>query len=275
MKPFKLKIGNAVVYILLLCLAILAMYSMHRCSMSADKEALPSSSGGDTIDVAIEYSPLSFYTYNDTLGGFNYDLLKLLAEKHGLVLKFHPVVSLSNALKHIDKNTYDILAAELPVTSDYKDRYSLLEPVLLDKRVLVQLKDSVTGDVRIKSQLDLANDSVWIVDGSSVKGRIENLGREIGDTIYIKSDPEYGSEYLFLMTALGEIKQAVISERVAKAMADEYPQVDVSTGISFNQFQSWVASNRRPELKDSLNRWIADIKLTPEYKELERRYLNE
>ena len=72
------------------------------------------------------------------------------------------------------------------------------------------------------------------------------------------------------MTALGEIKQAVISEKVARAMVEEYPQVDVSTGISFNQFQSWVASNRRPELKDSLNKWIAEIKLTPEYTELER-----
>ena len=247
MKPLKLKIGSTAVYVGLLAMVILSMCFLHKCSASAEHEADPISSGGDTIDVAIEYSPLSFYTYEDTLGGFNYDLLKLLASRHGLVLKFHPVVSLSNDLKRIDDNTYDVLAAELPVTAEYKDRYDLLEPVLLDKRVLVQLKDSATGDVRIKSQLDLAHDSVWIVDGSSVKGRIENLGREIGDTIYIKSDPEYGSEYLFLMTALGEIKQAVISERVAKTMSDEYPQVDVSTGISFHQFQSWVASNRRPE----------------------------
>ena len=272
MRPLNLKIGNIAVYVIMLCIAVLAMCGLHHCSLSADGDGKTVSSGGDTIDVAIEYSPLSFYTYNDTLGGFNYDLLKLLASKHGLTLKFHPVVSLSNALSHIEDNTYDILAAELPVTAEYKDKYELLEPVLLDKRVLVQLKDTLTGDVRVKSQLDLAHDSVWIVDGSSVKGRIDNLSREIGDTIYIKSDPEYGSEYLFIMTALGEIKQAVISERVAKAMADEYPQVDVSTGISFNQFQSWVASKRRPELKDSLNKWIKEIKLTPEYKDLEERY---
>ena len=233
MTPVKLKIGNIIVYVVLLCLVILTMVSLHRCSKFSNSETKMESSGGDTIDVAIEYSPLSFYT------------------------------------------SYDVLAAELPVTADYKDRYSLLEPVLLDKRVLVQLKDSITGEVPVKSQLDLAGDSVWIVDGSSVKDRIENLCKEIGDTVYVKSDPEYGSEYLFLMTALGETKQAVISEKVARAMVEEYPQVDVSTGISFNQFQSWVASNRRPELKDSLNKWIAEIKLTPEYTELERRYLSE
>ena len=40
-------------------------------------------SGGDTIDVALEYSPLSFYTYGDTLGGYNYDLLRLISKQQG------------------------------------------------------------------------------------------------------------------------------------------------------------------------------------------------
>lgn len=106
MKPLKLKIGSTAVYVGLLAMVILSMCFLHKCSASAEHEADPISSGGDTIDVAIEYSPLSFYTYEDTLGGFNYDLLKLLASRHGLVLKFHPVVSLSNALKRIDDNTY-------------------------------------------------------------------------------------------------------------------------------------------------------------------------
>ncbi len=83
----------------------------------------------------------------------------------------------------------------------------------------------------------------------------------------------YGPEQLFLMTALGEIKQAVINERVAEAMAKDYPDVDISTDISFTQFQSWIVSNKRPEMRDSIDKWIKEIKLTPEYKELEKRYL--
>lgn len=101
--------------------------------------------GGDTIDVAIEYSPMSFYRYNDTLGGFNYDLLRTIAKRHDMTLKFHPIVSLSQSLEYIDNNTYDLLAADLPATADFKERYTLLEPVLLDKQVLVQRRDSTSG----------------------------------------------------------------------------------------------------------------------------------
>lgn len=270
-KPIKKK-NNAIVLLAGLGLAIGAMYSLRRCN-SSDMPWRPVASGGDTIDVAIEYSPMSFYRYNDTLGGFNYDLLRTIAQRHGMTLKFHPIVSLSQSLEYIDNNTYDLLAADLPATADFKERYTLLEPVLLDKQVLVQRRDSTSGVPHVKSQLDLAGDTVWIVEGSSVESRITNLGREIGDTIYMRFEPEYGAEQLFLMVATGEINNAVISERVARDLVKDYPDVDISTNISFTQFQSWIISEKRPSLGDSLNLWISDFKKTKEYDALMKRYV--
>lgn len=270
-KPIKKK-NNAVVLLAGLGLALGAMYSLHRCS-HPDTPWHPVASGGDTVDVAIEYSPMSFYSYKDTLGGFNYDMLRIIARRHGITLKFHPIVSLSQSLEFIDDNTYDILAADLPATADFKERYTLLEPVLLDKQVLVQRRDTTSGEPHIKSQLDLAGDTVWIVEGSTVESRIANLGREIGDTIHMRFEPEYGAEQLFLMVATGEIGNAVISERVARDLAKDYPDVDISTNISFTQFQSWIISEKRPSLSDSLNLWIRDFKTTREYDALLKRYI--
>lgn len=269
-QPIKKK-SNTIVLLAGLGLALGAMYSLRRCGHS-DVPPRHVSSGGDTIDVAIEYSPMSFYRYEDTLGGFNYDLLRIIARDHGLTLKFHPIVSLSQSLGYIEDNTYDILAADLPATADFKDNYNLLEPVLLDRQVLVQRRDS-TGEAPVKSQLDLAGDTVWVVEGSSVKSRIVNLGHEIGDTIYMKCEPEYGAEQLVILVATGEINNAVISERVACDMAKDYPDIDISTNISFTQFQSWIVSEKRPSLSDSLNLWINDIKATGEYDALRKRYL--
>lgn len=263
--------GHVVLYLILLIVIVGLFYSLRKCNRSYLSDELRPS-GGDTLDVAIEYLPISFYTIEDTLGGFNYDLMRMIAERHGLKLKFHPVVTLSKALQYIENDTYDILAADIPLTAEFKERYAFLEPVLLDKQVLVQLRDS-SGNARVNNQLDLAGDTVWIVDGSSIESRIINLGHEIGDTIYVEHEKLYGPEQLFLMTALGEIKQAVINERVAEAMAKDYPDVDISTDISFTQFQSWIVSNKRPEMRDSIDKWIKEIKLTPEYKELENRYL--
>ena len=52
-------------------------------------ESRPSS--GDTLDIAIEYSPVTYYTYEDTLGGYNYDLLRMMSDSAGCPMKFHPV----------------------------------------------------------------------------------------------------------------------------------------------------------------------------------------
>lgn len=264
--------SRILLYLLLLIAVIGIMFSLKRCSYTSIKQH-QTHSGGDTIDVAIEYSPLSIYTYNDTLGGFNYDLLRIIASEHNLKLKFHPVVTLKDALKGIEESKYDILAASLPVTSENKDKYLFSQPVYLDRQVLVQLKDSITGKCRVKNQLDLAGDTVWVVESSPIASRVSNLAREIGDTIYTIYEPLYGAEQLFIMTATGEIKYAIINERIAKELASDYPNVDISTDISFTQFQSWILNQDKQQLADSINSWLTKVKETPKYKALERRYL--
>lgn len=229
-------------------------------------------SAGDTVNVLIEYTPPSFYTYDDTLGGFDYDMLRQLAASHGFVLKFHPVVSLSRALATIEDGRADLLVAEVPMTQEYRLRYRFLEPVRIDRQVLVQRRDTLTGTVHISGQLDLAGDTVWVVDGSSVESRIRNLAHEIGDTIHVRTEPGYSSELLFIMTALGQIDRAVVSEQVAQRLVSDYPDIDISTSISLSQFQSWIAGSRLPWLADSLDQWISQYKNKSDYQKLLNRY---
>ena len=256
-----------------LILVMMMMYPLRKCSYTPGN-IIQMPSGGDTIDVAIEYAPLSLYRYDDTIGGFDYDMLRELASKHNLTIKFHPVVSLPRSLELISDDVYDILAANIPVTSEFKENYTFLEPVLLDRQVLVQRRNPETGKGSITSQLDLAGDTLWVVDGSSSMSRISNLSHEIGDTIYVNTIPDCSSEQLFIMTAIGDVKQSVINESVARSLAKDYPDIDISTEISFSQFHSWVISGKRPELQDSLNNWIKQYKSTPQYRALTKRYIH-
>lgn len=272
MKELKSMYARPVLYAIALVVTVIAMVSLRRCSQS-HKENSGAVSQTDTIDVAIEYSPLSFYTYADTLGGFNYDLLNHIAAVHGVVLNFHPAVSLSQSLENLDNGLYDILVADIPLTYQYREKLNFLEPVMTDRQVLVQLRDSVTHKPPVVRQLDLAGDTVWVIAGSSVVDRIYSLSQEIGDTIYVRCDSVNGAEQLFILTALGQIKHAVINERVARQMAKDYPQTDISVPVSFPQFQSWIAGDRRPWLADSLNSWIRQAKTDETYKALTKRYL--
>lgn len=273
MQKLKQYNGRFLTYILLLLFVAIIMYMLKTCSYEKGHH-INTPSGGDTIDVAIEYSPLSLYTYDDTLGGFNYDLIRKIATEHNLNVKFHPIVSLTDATSKLEKGLYDILIAEFPLTTEFNNKYLFTIPIYLDRQVLVQRIDSVTLNRRIKSQLDLAGDSIWVVANSPLAHRITNLAREIGDTICIISDSTYAAEQLFIMTAIGEIKQAVINEKVAQKLAKKYPFVDISTDISFTQFQPWIVNKNDSILRDSLNSWIQTIKLNQYYNSLSNKYLN-
>ena len=266
-----------VIYAVLLIIAIVAMIALKRCGNTQfGSKAEPHQSGGDTIDVAIEYSPISYYTYADTLGGFEYDLLRLIASQQQQPVKFHPIVTLQKALDGLKKGEYDLLVAQFPVTVSNKQQFLFTDPVYLDRQVLVQRKDPETGKAKVNSQLDLAGCTLHIVKGSPMKEHIEGLSREIGGDIHIVVDDIYGPEQLFLQVATGEIEYAVINESIAASLVKDYSkEVDVATAISFSQFQSWVLNKNDSTLCGKLNMWLKQAQELPQYGSLVSRYFSD
>ena len=263
-----------IIYLALTIAAAGAMWGTSRCGGGGDSrfgDTAPAPSGGDTIDVAIEYAPLSFYRQGDTIGGFNYEMLTALARRGNLTIKYHPVTDLANPLDGLNDGTYDIVVSDIPVTSSIKEEYHCTPDVYLDRQVLVQLRDSVKG-VAIRTQLDLAGSDVWVVNGSPATDRLRNLQREIGDTIVLHTVEGYGSEQLFMMVAAGEIPRCVINESMARALATRCPDIDISTGISFTRFQTWVMAKNNRQLASRIDSLITDFKSTEAYSELIRQY---
>ena len=260
--------GQMILYLTLLAMVVACMVALSMCDKPVvDAPSRPS--GGDTLDIAIEYSPVTYYTYDDTLGGYNYDLLRLMSERMGCPMKFHPVVTLEKALGGLEDGHYDIVVAQFPMTAGDTSRFAFTNPIYIDQQVLVQSRDRKL----IHSQLDLAGDTVWVVKGSPMVGRIASLSREIGDTIYVHADDMYGPEQLMMMVSAGEIRYAVVNRSIARAMASRLPNLDRSVAISLSQFQSWMVTKQRQSLCDSLNQWHEQIKLdTATYLGLQRRY---
>ena len=257
-----------ILYGTLLAVVVACMVALSMCDKPLEApDSRPS--GGDTLDIAIEYSPVTYYTYDDTLGGYNYDLLRMMSSKVGCPLKFHPVVTLEKALAGLENGRYDMLVAQFPMTAGDTSRFAFTDPIYIDQQVLVQRRDSRS----IHSQLDLAGDTVWVVKGSPMIGRIASLSREIGDTIYVHVDDLYGPEQLMMMVSSGEIRYTVVNRSIARAMASRLPNLDRSVAISLSQFQSWMVAKDRQSLCDSLNRWHRQLKQdTAAYLNLQRRY---
>lgn len=229
--------------------------------------------GGDTLAVAIEMSPLTYTLHNDTAEGFDYSILRAIASKHNLALDFYPFSQLEEAFRGLSKHRYNLVVASIPATKALREYFPLTDAVYLDKQVLVQRRDSLSGRGPVTSQELLRGDTVWIAEGSPFGTRLRNMSKELGDTIYIETLPKYSSEHLAILTALGEVRQAVVPEAIAKQIAPDYPCLDISTPISFNQFQCWAVAPGDSALLDSLNTWLGEFRATAEYRQLTEKYL--
>ncbi len=242
-------------YVLLLTVAAGLMIGMRQCSMKGIGERHEPIAGGDTINVAIEISPMGVTTVGDSLGGYYYDLIRQAAAKHGHILRFHPFTQLHTALEGLDEGRYQIVVSDIPATADMKERYLFVQPGEIDKQVLVQRKDSM-GMVPYASQFDLARKHITLPHNSPFISRLRNLSHEIGDTIYVTEDPQYSTEQLVIMTAIGEVDNAVASARVAAPLLQRYPNLDATLEISFNQFQGWAMLPKDSLLHREMESWF-------------------
>lgn len=222
------------------------------------------------LRATVECSPVSYHAEGDSVSGFDYELIHTFAQEKGLKIEFIPKKSFDRRLKGLSSGEFDLIASGIPNTRELKDSLRLTLPLMLSRQVLVQRRKD--DSLHIRSQLDLAGQTLHVVKGSPVIPRIQNLGEEIADTIYIKEIAKCTPQRLIAQVADGKIDYAVCDEHIAQAVADSFPQVDISTAISFTQFYSWAVSKQSPDLADSLNSWLGSFMKTKEYRDIYRRY---
>lgn len=221
------------------------------------------------------YNAVSMYVTKDTIRGFDYELLNAFTRDKGLELDITPEASFVKRFEGIAEGRYDLLAAPTPITSQLKDTLNFTRTILLSKQILVQRKKEKGKDsLFINNQLDLANRDLHLVKNSPAIVRIHNLMAEIGDTIYIHEIERYSSEQLLAMVSAGDIDYAVCDENIAKVSLKNFPNLDIKTDISFNQFYSWGVNKHSVALLDTLNVWLESYLRTKEYKKLYKKYFH-
>lgn len=225
------------------------------------------------LRIITEYDNIGYYISGDTIEGFQYELSNAIATLSGLEVETHLDMSLSNSFKELNENECDIIARNIPITSEIKEEYLFTDPIILNKQVLIQRTEKANNGIKpIRNQLDLARKTLYIPQESPSKVRLKNLEHEIGDTIYVKEDPLYSAEQLIIMVAKGDIDYAVCDKRIAEASQKQLPEIDIDTDISFTQLQSWAVRKSSPELLDSLNSWFRQIRENGMYNAIYKRY---
>lgn len=222
-----------------------------------------------------EYNSISYHVGQDSISGFDYELLNAFAQSKHLQLEMTPEMSFEERLKGITEGKYDLIATETVVTTRSKDTLLFTHPLLLSKQILVQRKlEKGKDSLYIHNQLELGGKTLHVVKGSPALLRIHNLINEIADTIYIQEVDQYGPEQLMAMVSGGDIDYAVCDENIAKANIRLYSNLDVDTDISFTQFYAWGVAKHAPVLLDSLNAWLDQYTKSEDYRKLYKKYFH-
>lgn len=264
------------VYVSLLIIAIVTMTQLWRIKSTPAPilpRDYPEIKKEGVLRMVTEYNQSGYYIAGDTIEGFQYELSQAIARLSGLEVQTSLVMSLAESFQELSDNQCDVIARNIPITSEIKEEYLFTEPIVLNKQVLVQRTEAANNGIKpIRNQLDLAGKTLYIPKNSPAILRLQNLGHEIGDTIYVEEEELYSSEQLAIMVAKGDINYAVCDQQIARLSKQQLPEIDIETDISFTQLQSWAVRKDSPILLDSLNNWLEQIRESGLYNKIYKKY---
>jgi ABC-type amino acid transport substrate-binding protein len=184
--------------------------------------------------------------------------------------------NLAKAIELLLNHEVDILAWHIPIYNTKRDEINYSIPVFTSRQMLIQRKQNPKDSVEfIRNQLGLADKEVYLQAGTFYRQRIENLSKEIGDSIHIKEVANAKPIDLFNMLVNRDIDYTVCDEFVARVLIKEnkeFSKLDMNTAISFTQNYSWCVHPDCPLLLDSLNSWLAKYLESKEYNKIYRKY---
>ncbi len=277
-------IKKQLILIILLVTALLSCSEIHKSSENSDSGKvsfdLDSIRSRGRLIAVTDFNSTNYFIYRGEPMGFNYELLKSFSDHLGLDLELITENHLDHAFGILQSGEADLMAIGLTINASRKKDMSFTVPIDETRQVLVQKKPrnwrSLTADVLdsrlIRNQMDLAKKTIYVQKESSHFERLTSLSSEIGDSIKIVEVP-YESEQLIQHVVNGEIQYAVCDENVALVNATYYPDIDVSTPLSFPQSLAWgVRKSNSDLLLQELNKWIVAYKKTKSYALLYAKY---
>lgn len=110
MEPLKLKKGSIVVYLVLLALVLVVMIIARNNALKGSAEN--KSVVRDTINVAIQISPIGVTTIGDSLGGIYYDKIRQIAVKQHFHPKISGITNIQSAISDLNNGVFDVVIAD-------------------------------------------------------------------------------------------------------------------------------------------------------------------
>ncbi len=224
----------------------------------------------DTLIVGTLYSPTSYFYYKEDTMGYEYERVCNFAKDKGIGIRFIVASNMEAAIAMLDSGTIDLIAYEIPITAEYKNRVISCGTENITHQILVQPR----SDTLITDVTQLVGRNVYVEKNSKYEARLRNLDNEIGGGINIHTIDEDTliTEDLVEMVADGELPLTVVDSDIARLNRTYYKNIDISLEVSFPQRSAWAVKKGNQWLADSITQWSKGEQQRPAYKLLLKRY---
>ncbi len=226
------------------------------------------------------YNSTDYFIFRGQPMGYQFELLKNFAKYLDVELEIVVSNSIEKSFRMLNNEEVDIIAVGLTITNERNKIVQFTIPHSQTRQVLVQklpdgwqkMGKTKISKLLIRNQLELGGKTIHIQKNTSFKKRLESLSEEIGDNIIVVEDSINEMEQLVTRVAKGEIDYTICDEHIAMVNKTYYPNIDISTAISFPQNLAWAVKIDNDSLLNEINKWIAEFNKTRKYKYIYRKY---
>jgi len=218
------------------------------------------------------YSPTSYFIYRDKEMGYEYEICEQLANALGLKLKMVIAPNQKAMIEMLERGEGDLIAYNIPITLQNKEKYSFCGREYLTHQVLVQQQKEPSE--MLTEVTDLIGKKVTVKSNTKYESRLQHLNNEIGGGIRIQvlNVDSLSEEDLIEMVAKGQIDYTIADNNIAQFNKTYFSNINTSLMLSFNQHSSWVARKTSPLLAEAVNKWFRDNVESSAYKSTSKRY---
>ncbi len=211
--------------------------------------------------------PTVYYQGPEGETGFEYDLVKNLAQDLGLKLKIKVVSSISEMLAAMAADNADIAAGALTRTRERERRFTFGPDYYTVRQQLVYRK----GCDHPKSLASLQRFTPIIPARSSYAERLQELKKKYPFLQWQTTD-SLSSDQLLEQVWLRKIPCTIVDSNILALNRRYYPELKAAFPVSDEQPLAWIINPKLTKLRHKITSWLNRIKQNGQFKQFEKRY---
>jgi len=203
------------------------------------------------IRAIVDNSSTSYYIYRGRRMGYEFEMLKSLANTLGVRLHLIIKSDIQEAFTLLNKGTADIIAMNLEVSDTRRNMANFTAPLGQMGTVLVQRNDANA----IKDFWELQDKVIHIRKDAIYKAQLEQIQEAYGIEFTIKEGK--GDNESFIQQIVNKrIDYTVVDKIEAMVNTTYYDNLNINLEISPKSDVAWAVRKNAPALEEAINAWV-------------------